>query len=454
MEVNTNGTDLQQEDMGIDVAALVRYLYQSRFIIVAIAMLPIAGYLLFAAMQQKDHNDNLIASIVKINQRLENFNPNAIISEDIVAEALRQNAIEVTPAELVPLLNVVVGFERLNDPIDAALAKLAGEVSVGRGEDPDDIQARYDNLIASQNNFLTIYFNMEKSPIDWATAKILVSDIIGIFNQRFEEGMIQNAPILSELDLADLDQLPTITPYTLGQFRSFVTALKDRTSALKEEGFNKQGFNPEVLSSRLTYIDLQLSGIIATSEELQRYFNKDIDREINIATEHIASLEKALNAITEKKSGLGAGTGRGGSREQSSMAAEYNSELFERFLNVGASLSLIEFQESLLNQKLELEFRRTELEQLKKSYSDPSIQAEEVDALYTDLTAETRAVAESVNAFVKDYNRNYQKQVLSLVDQQTVESASILEPKPILLVLVGAFGLAIAIGVLRFAFRD
>ena len=150
------------KDMGIDVAALVRYLYQSRFIIVAIAMLPIAGYLLFAAMQQKDHNDNLIASIVKINQRLENFNPNAIISEDIVAEALRQNAIEVTPAELVPLLNVVVGFERLNDPIDAALAKLAGEVSVGRGEDPDDIQARYDNLIASQNNFLTIYFNMEK----------------------------------------------------------------------------------------------------------------------------------------------------------------------------------------------------------------------------------------------------------------------------------------------------
>ena len=265
--------------------------------------------------------------------------------------------------------------------------------------------------------------------------------------------MIQNAPVLSELDLQDLGSLTEISPYTLGQFRGIVSALKERTIALKEGGFNRQGFNPDVLISRLTYIDLQLSGIIATSEELQRYFNKDIDREINIASEHIASLEKALQAITDKKSGLNPGSS-GGGRNQSSVSAEYNSELFERFLNVGASLSLIEFQETLLNQKLELEFRRTELQQLKKSYSDPSIKAEEVDQLYVDLTKETHAVAEAINGFVKDYNRNYQKQILSLVDQKFVASTSLLQPKPLLLVLVGSFGLALAFGVLRFAFRN
>lgn len=453
MEDTTKSTDLQQEEMGIDVAELFKHLYRSRFIIVAIAMLPIGIYLLFAASQQRDYKDNLVASIVKINQRLENFNPNAIISEDIVAEALEANGIESQASNVLPLLNVVVGFERLNDPIDAALAKLAGEVSVGRGENPEDIQARYDNLIASQNNFLTIYYNLEDSPIDRSTAKILVSEIIGIFNERFEEGMIQNAPVLSELDLQDLGKLTEISPYTLGQFRGIVSALKERTTALKEGGFNRQGFNPDVLTSRLTYIDLQLSGIIATSEELQRYFNKDIDREINIASEHIASLEKALQAITDKKSGLNPGSS-GGGRNQSSVSAEYNSELFERFLNVGASLSLIEFQETLLNQKLELEFRRTELQQLKKSYSDPSIKAEEVDQLYVDLTKETHAVAEAINGFVKDYNRNYQKQILSLVGQNFVESTSLLQPKPLLLVLVASFGLALAFGVLRYPFRN
>ena len=142
MEDTTKSADLQQEEIGIDVAELFKHLYRSRFIIVAIAMLPIGIYLLFAASQQRDYKDNLVASIVKINQRLENFNPNAIISEDIVAEALEANGIESQASNVLPLLNVVVGFERLNDPIDAALAKLAGEVSVGRGENPEDIQAR------------------------------------------------------------------------------------------------------------------------------------------------------------------------------------------------------------------------------------------------------------------------------------------------------------------------
>lgn len=443
----------QEDEQFIDLGALIRYLAKSWTFIFAFAAIPIALYLLFAVMQAKSYQDNLVASIVKINQDLDNFNPNAIISEQIVSKALEDNSIESEISDILPLLNVVVGFERINDPIDDALAKLSGEVSVSRGENLAEIEARYASLVASQNHFLTIYFNLEDSPVDATTAKIIVSEVIRIFNERFEQGLIRNMPLLSEIKMTDLEGLDEVTSYNLGQFRGVVTSLRQKVVALKDEGFDKRGFNPEVLSSRINYIDMQLSGIISTSNELQRFFNRDIDREINIATDHINSLEAALNAITEKKSGLGISTGSA-SRGQGGVATEYNSELFERFLNVGASLSLVEFQESLLNQKLELEFRRTELRQQKKSFSDSNISPDNVEQHYAGLLAETRGVATDLNAFIRDFNASFQKQILSLVNQNRVQSASLFQLKPLLLTVVASFGIAIAIGVFRFSARQ
>jgi len=437
----------QEDEQFIDLGALIRYLAKSWTFIFAFAAIPIALYLLFAVMQAKSYQDNLVASIVKINQDLDNFNPNAIISEQIVSKALEDNSIESEISDILPLLNVVVGFERINDPIDDALAKLSGEVSVSRGENLAEIEARYASLVASQNHFLTIYFNLEDSPVDATTAKIIVSEVIRIFNERFEQGLIRNMPLLSEIKMTDLEGLDEVTSYNLGQ------SLRQKVVALKEEGFDKRGFNPEVLTSRINYIDLQLSGIISTSAELQRFFIRDIDREINIATDHINSLEAALDAITEKKSGLGISTGSA-SRGQGGVATEYNSELFERFLNVGASLSLVEFQESLLNQKLELEFRRTELRQQKKSFSDSNISPDNVEQHYAGLLAETRGVATDLNSFIRDFNASFQKQILSLVNQNRVQSASLFQLKPLLLTVVASFGIAIAIGVFRFSARQ
>lgn len=433
---------------GNDLKSLLKYLFQHKVFIGALTAVPVLLFLLYGLAQKKSYRDNQVATIIKMNQSFENLNTRALFSEKIIQEALQKSGIPVDPQEVFSHLTIVVGFDRINNPIDIALEKLAGEISISRTENLAEIKRRFDNLLTTQNNFYTIYYNLENSVLDVATAKILVSEIINTFNQEFENGMVYNAPNLSEVDLSSLENLTQATPFALSQLKSLLVSLEEKTKALTTENYSKRGFNPEMLISQMRYIDLQLSSIISTSPELQKYFDRDLNRDISVTTKKIQSIDRALDLISDKKGGLSPSYGSDGNN---SIKADYNSELFERFLNVGASLSLVEFQKTLLDQKLELEFRKSELEQQKTSFAEIGLDPDEVDELYTQMLEETKELARSLNQFITDFAQSYQKRVVSLVNQKLIRSAGIFQPRPLLQVLTAAFGLAVSLLAIRFS---
>lgn len=435
-----------------NLIAIQGFLLKSKGLIAAITILPLVIYFLYGSLQKKPYPDSFIATIIKLNTQIEGFNTDAIISESIVAEALAEIAPDLEPATILPHLNIVNGFERKGNPIRESLSKLAVEVSAANADKLSMIQSRYDQTIENQNNYRTIFFNLKNSPLDKESAERLVADIISRFNSQFEKGLILTTPLVSEIDTAFYKSLKELNPQNLSQLNSTLEALEEKNRKLLEMGFSDKGFNPQLIENQLKYLDLQLAGIIGLDEQLKRYFFKDIDKEINIATANIQSLNEALGSISDKKQGLNAVRNNSGNFTQGEGVSQ--TQLFERFLNVGASLSLIQLQEKIVNQKLALEFKKSELAQLKESYKEPSFSTLEINILYSQLLQDAKEITASLNDYISAYGNEYLKQLVTPVRQMQASSGSPFRLRTMVLILLASFGMAVSIVAVGQAFKS
>ena len=435
-----------------NLIAIQDFLLKSKGIIAVITILPLVIYFLYGSRQKKHYPDSFVETVIKLNIQIDGFNTEAIISESIVAEALAEIAPDLEPADILPHLNVQTGFESKDNPIVESLNKLATEVSATKQDNIKNIQARYDQSIENQNNYRTIFYNLTNSPLNQESAGNLVAEIIHRFNKQFEKGLIITKPVINEIDTAYYQSLRDLNPNNLSQLKSTIESMEEKNKQLLEIGFSEKGFNPQLIENQLKYINLQLASIIGLDEQLKRYFFKDIDKVINIVSAKINALNESLASISDQKQGLSSFHNNNGNFAQSEGITQ--TQLFERFLNVGASLSLIQLQEKLVNQKLALEFKKSELAQLKESYTDFSFSASDKKTLYSQLLADAKEITVSINDYINAYGNEYLKQLVTPVRQMQANSGSPFRLRTMVLILLASFGMAVSIVAVGQAFKS
>jgi hypothetical protein len=221
-----------------------------------------------------------------------------------------------------------------------------------------------------------------------------------------------------------------------------INSLEAKNKQLVAVKFSKNGFNPAVISNRLNALDFGVRQIINSSTEYNAFFLDIIDRDLNIANKQIITITEALEKISREQKRT-AGISLGGSSNEGKLSAEYNAELLDRFLNLGATLSLVEYQQELLKEKINLEFRRTNLEQRKIEYSKNIKRAEANITPFPILLKELRALTEQMNGFIRSYNADFQRQVVSVLSIGVVDPGKIIRPRLFTMILACSAGLTV-----------
>ena len=137
---------------------------------------------MLSTLKKQSFADSQVSVILRSYGNTE-LNYSSIINANIIKQALEKNGIaDIDPARLIPLMDISTNVDVFEKQLSSAQAKLSGETQLDRTERADDIRKRYENLLATQNNYLTLSYDMDKSPIDHRMATLLLSDMVRIFN--------------------------------------------------------------------------------------------------------------------------------------------------------------------------------------------------------------------------------------------------------------------------------
>lgn len=436
-------TPLQEfEGDEIDIIGLLKYFWDNILPITALGLIPVFGFLLYAVVDRQIIGDRYMQAIIRVETESELFKPSSIVSESILGEIIVDKKLAIKSDELIKNLSVTVGYDEMNRQITESLEKLSRQTAVARNETVEEVRLRYDNLIATQGKFLTVTLDLKKSKLNPQTAKIVLTELVDKNNEQFADGILLSEVMLTPIDLDLLDGLAMVSPYTVNNFQGIIFSLQDLMKKVKKSNYNKKGFNQEVMDKRIGYVDYELSRLISGSIELREYFFQELERELAVERKKITSVADALSNISGKAA---EGISVGGQ-------TEFNSEIFDRFLNLGATVSLVEFQEELMKQKIDLEFRVSEIEERMNAYSEMRQDREVSKDTYTKILEETREIAIRMNDFADSYNRNYNNKFLNMLQLVERRPESLFNLKWIAVVFVISFGLSFLFFLIRKSF--
>ena len=437
----------------MDLQKIFSELWNQRYKVLAFSFAPLLFYILLSVFNNKVDSNYYLNTVVKLNREFSSLKPASIIAENIIQEALEEENIEIPSQDIVDLFSVTQGNEVVNEELDGLMKKMIGEIAPARQENMAEIMGRYENLIGAQKTFFTIHYNLYKSQLNRETAKRLVERMVSVYNEKFAAGLIFNEPVLNEIDSSDFQLFEQVNSYSLYNFTGLITSLEAKNNQLVAVKFSKNGFNPAVISNRLNALDFGVRQIINSSTEYNAFFLDIIDRDLNIANKQIITITEALEKISREQKRT-AGINLGSSSNEGKLSAEYNSELLDRFLNLGATLSFVEYQQELLKQKINLEFKRTNLEQRKIEYSKNIKRAEANITPFPILLKELRALTEQMNGFIRSYNADFQRQVVSVLSIGVVNPGRIFRPALFGMILICSVGLTLLGYYLYFSLKN
>ena len=437
----------------MDLQIFLPKLWKQRYKVLSFSFAPLLFYILLSVFINKVDSNYYLNTVVKLNREFSSLKPASIIAENIIQEALEEENIEIPSQDIVDLFSVTQGNEVVNEELDGLMKKMTGEVAPAKQENMAEIMGRYENLIGAQKTFFTIHYNLYKSPLNRETAKRLVERMVSIYNEKFAAGLIFNEPVLNEIDSSDFQLFEQVNSYSLYNFTGLITSLEAKNNQLVAVKFSKNGFNPAVISNRLNALDFGVRQIINSCMDYNAFFLDIIDRDLNVVNKQIKTITQALEEISREQKRT-AGINLGSSSNDGKLSAEYNSELLDRFLNLGATLSLVEYQQELLKEKINLEFRRTNLEQRKFEYSKNIKRAEANITPFPILLKELRTVTEQMNGFIRSYNADFQRQVVSVLSIGVVNPGRIFRPFLFGMILICSVGLTLLAYYLYFSLRN
>ena len=447
MDTNSIPQPREEQYDEIDLLEIIRYLVNHIWYIIALTAIPVIAVFLLSTLKKQSFADSQVSVILRSYGNSE-LNYSSIINANIIKQALEKNGIaDIDPARLIPLMDISTNVDVFEKQLSSAQAKLSGETQLDRTERADDIRKRYENLLATQNNYLTLSYDMDKSPIDYRMATLLLSDMVRIFNIIQKQKLDTKGELLSEVDMSSLGNLTVINTASLNKTLSLILALKAKINALLSEGFNKNGFNPAALLSQLNYLETEAANVII-SAGYSPFFQKDIQRKILVNKDKIKALNNALQTISESVAGNGSNRGNFPGT-QGTLSAEYNAELFDRFLNVGESLSLVSLQKKLLENKLNLEFEKAELEELVKSFALNKSNQEDMMNTHAQLVTELSALSAQINQYLADFNNYYKKETLQVISQKFIPAKGFLTMKILALITIASLGFSILVFLLK-----
>jgi hypothetical protein len=417
-------------------------LWKQRYGILSFSFAPLLLYVLISVFFAKVDNNYYLNTVIKLNREFSSLKPSSIVAENIIDESLKAENIEVSSSDIVELFSVTQGNETVNEELDGLMKKMTGEIAPARQENMEEIMGRYENLIGAQKTFFTIHYNLYESPLNRETAKRLVERMVSTYNEKFAAGLILNEPVLNEIDSSDFQMFQQVNSYSLYSFTGLISSLIAKNNQLVAVKFSKNGFNPAVISNRLNALDFGIRQIINSSTEYNSFFLDIIERDLNVVNKQIKTITQALEEISREQKKT-AGFSLGSSSNEGKLSAEYNSELLDRFLNLGATLSLVEYQQELLKEKINLEFRRTDLEQRKIEYSKNIIRAEANITPFPILLQEIKSITKQMNAFIRSYNSDFQRQVVSVLKISVENPGRIVRPIIFAIILTCSLGLTL-----------
>jgi hypothetical protein len=401
----------------------------------------------------KVDNNYYLNTVIKLNREFSLLKPSSIIAENIIEESLKSENIDLPSQDIVQLFSVTQGNDEVNEELDGLMRKMTGEIAPARQENLEEIMGRYENLIGAQKTFFTIHYNLYESPLNQETAKRLVERMVNTYNEKFAAGLILNEPVLNEIDSSDFELFQQVNSYSLYNFTGLISSLVAKNNQLVAVKFSKNGFNPTVISNRLNALDFGIRQIINSNLNYNTFFLDVIDRDLNVVNKQIKTITQALEEISREQNRT-SGFSLGSSSNEGKLSAEYNSELLDRFLNLGATLSLVEYQQELLKEKITLEFRRTNLEQRKIEYSKNIKSAEANITPFPVLLQEVKNITNQMNAFIRSYNSDFQRQVVSVLSIGVVKPGKIFRPDLFALILACSMGLTLMGYFVWFSFRE
>lgn len=436
-------TPLQEVDGDeIDLVGLLKYLWKNILIIIAFGLIPVFGFLLYAVVDRQVLGDRYMEEIIRVETKSEQFKPSSIISESILGEIIEEKKLASKADELIKNLSVTVGYREMNRQITESLEKLSRQTAVARNETMEEVRLRYDNLIATQGQFLTVTLDLKKSKLNPQTAKIVLTALIDKNNEQFADEIMLSEVLLTPIDLDLFEGLAIVSPYTVNNFQGIIFSLQDLMKKVKKSNYNKKGFNQEVMDKRIGYVDFELRRLISGSRELREYFLQELERELAVEKKKIASVRDALSNISGKAA---EGISIGGQ-------SEVNAEIFDRFLNLGATVSLVEFQQELMKQKIDLEFRVSEIEERMNAFTGMRQDREVSQENYTQILGETKEIAMKMNDFSDSYNRNFNNKFLNMLQLVERRPESLFNLKWIAIVFIASFGLSFMFFLVRKSF--
>jgi hypothetical protein len=426
----------------MDLHIFLPELWKQRYRIISFAFAPLLLYVLISVFIAKVDNNYYLNTVIKLNREFSSLKPSSIIAENIIQESLKAENIEVPSEDIVDLFSVTQGNDVVNEELDGLMRKMTGEIAPARQENMAEIMGRYENLIGAQKTFFTIHYNLYKSPLNRETAKRLVERMISTYNEKFAAGLILNEPVLNEIDSSDFQLFEQVNSYSLYNFTGLISSLEAKNNQLVAVKFSKNGFNPAVIGNRLNALDFGIRQIINSSTDYNTFFLDIIDRDLNVVNKQIKTITQALEEISREQKRT-AGFSMGSSSNEGKLSAEYNSALLDRFLNLGATLSLVEYQQELLKEKINLEFRRTNLEQRKIEYSKNIKRASANITPFPILLQELKTVSDQMNAFIRSYNSDFQRQVVSVLKISVENPGRIVRPILFAMILACSMGLTL-----------
>lgn len=430
----------------------ITYLKSRTKAIVAIVGVISLLYIVLCVFTSKLDSNYYLNTVIKFNRDLIDFNPAALVSENLIEEAIVKESLDLTAADFIPGYSVTRGFSLINEQIQKLMQQMVSEVGAADQNSIAAIRKRYENLIASQSNYYTIHYNLYKSPIGEESAKQLTHKLVDLFNEKFAAGLILNNPVLNQIDEEEFQLFDEPNAYSINAFIGLMTSIQQKNNKLQEVNFSKNGYNPSLINSRLKSLDFGVRQIIAAQPTNSQYFVEITQRDLNIIKNKIKSLNEVLGTISKEQKSLDGFSLSNNS--DGKISAEYNSALLDKFLNLGATVSLVEFQQDLLKQKLSLENQRITLEQRLMEYSKNYNKAENTLPSFEDLVIEARTITKQINGYVKDYNEDFQKQIITILTTSTVKSAGLFDFKILLGIVFISFILAVMGFYLDYVFKN
>jgi hypothetical protein len=429
-------------DDEIDIVEIIKYLWKNILSIIALGMIPVFGFILYAVVDSQVMGERYMVAVVKLETEAKDFKSSSLVSESILQQIIQEKNLKNKSNELIKNISVTVGYKDINEQISDALAKLSRQTAVSKNENIEEVRLRYDNLIAAQGKFLTLNLNLKQSKLSPQTAKIILTSIIEKNNEQFADGILLSEVLMTPIDLKLFDGLDVVSPYTVNNFQGIIYSLQDLMKKVKKSNYNRKGFNHEVMEKRIAYVDFELRRLISGSRELRDYFFQELERELAVERKKILSVKDALNNISGKAV---EGVSLSGN-------TEVNSEIFDRFLNLGATISLVEFQQELIRQKIELEFKVSEVEERLNAYKGLRQDQEISQQFYSQILAETKEITFKMNEFSESYNQNYNTKFLNLIQLVERRNETLLSPKWLAIVFIASFGISFMIFLIRKSF--